>query len=167
MRRDEFDAFVDAELARLHGYARVLTGNDHDAWDLTQETLVRIGLRWRRVRKDGNPAAYARTTMVRLNVDRFRRGGREHLVAAPPDRGISDDVAHGLDPWLAEALTTLSPHQRTVVVLRFVDDLDLAGIAAAMGCSVGTVKSHLFRARRRMLFAIEQSGAPNPSEVLR
>ena len=39
-------------------------------------------------------------------------------------------------------------------------------IGAELGMPEGTVKSHLFRARRRMLFAIEQSGAPNPSEVL-
>ena len=40
-------------------------------------------------------------------------------------------------------------------------------IAAELGMPEGTVKSHLFRARRRMLFAIEQSGVSNPEEVLR
>lgn len=44
-RRMPFEEFVDAEMPRLLGLARALTGNGHDAWDLAQETLVRVGLR--------------------------------------------------------------------------------------------------------------------------
>lgn len=150
MRRDEFERFVDAELPRLLGYARVLTGNDHDAWDLVQEGLVRVGLRWARVERDGNPAAYTRTTLVRLNIDRMRRSGRESVVAALPETRVAQRLPEGVDPWLAEALGSLTPRQRTAVVLRYVDDLDLAGVADRMGCSVGTAKSHLSRGVQRL-----------------
>lgn len=150
MRRDEYDAFVDAELPRLLGYARVLTGSHHDAWDLTQETLIRLGLKWAQVERGGNPAAYARKTLVRLNIDRFRRTSREHLVGSVPDVAVVDTPALGLDPWLAEGLASLSPRQRTAMVLRYVDDLDLAGLAEAMGCSTGTAKSHLSRGLTRL-----------------
>ena len=51
----------------------------------------------------------------------------------------------GIDPWMLAALRSLPPRQRTALVLRYVDDLDLRGIAAAMGCSVGTAKSHVSR----------------------
>lgn len=150
MRRDEFEAFVDAELPRLLGYARVLTGNDHDAWDLVQEGLVRVGLRWGRVERGGNPAAYTRTTLVRLNIDRLRRSRRERVVADPPDTAVTPRLPDGVEPWLAAAIGELTPRQRTAVVLRFVDDLDLAGVASAMGCSTGTAKSHLSRGVQRL-----------------
>lgn len=49
-----FGEFVDAALPRLLGLAHILVGNPHDAWDLTQETLARVGLHWRRVDRSGN-----------------------------------------------------------------------------------------------------------------
>lgn len=150
MRRDEFEQFVDAELPRLLGYARVLTGNDHDAWDLVQEGLVRVGLRWAKVERAGNPAAYTRTTLVRLNIDRLRRSRRERVVDDLPDVAVTADLPDGVEPWLAAALAGLTPRQRTAVALRFVDDLDVAGVAAAMGCSSGTAKSHLSRGLQRL-----------------
>lgn len=150
MRQAEFEAFVDGELARLLGYARVLTGNDHDAWDLVQEGLVRVGLRWGRIERSGNPAAYTRTTLVRLNIDRLRRRGREHPVAEPPDGVVLPKLPEGVEPWLVAALAGLTPRQRTALVLRYVDDLDVAGVAAAMRCSSGTAKSHLSRGLQRL-----------------
>ena len=145
MRRDEFERFVDGELPRLLGYARVLTGGEHEAWDMVQEALLRVGLRWSRIERSGNPAAYTRTTLVRLNIDRLRRGARERPVAEVPDVAVQPVLPEGVEPWLADALTRLTPRQRTALVLRFVDDLDVAGIADAMRCSEGTVKSHVSR----------------------
>lgn len=147
---DGFAVFVDAQLPRLLGYARVLTGNHHDAWDLTQETLVRMGVRWRKIDARGNPAAYARTTLVRLNIDRLRHAGRERSTRQPPDTAVTTPMPDGVDPWLAEAIASLPPRQRAALLLRYVDDLDLAGIAETMGCSVGTAKSHLSRGLARL-----------------
>jgi RNA polymerase sigma-70 factor (sigma-E family) len=157
MRREEFETFVDGELPRLLGYARVLTGNDHDAWDLVQDGLVRVGLRWHRVERSGNPAAYTRTALVRLNIDRARRR-RERPTEQLPDTGTHQPLPDGVEPWLATALIGLSPRQRTAVVLRFVDDLDLSGVAEAMGCSLGTAKSHLSRGLQRLRETAEREG---------
>lgn len=55
-----------------------------------------------------------------------------------------------LDSWLAEGLATLSPRQRTAVVLRYVVDLDVAAIAHEMACSTGTAKGHLSRGLDRL-----------------
>lgn len=150
MRQQEFEEFVDGELPRLLGYARALTGSDHDAWDLTQEALVRVSRHWRRVRRNGNPGAYARVAIARLNIDRHRRTRREVLVGDVPDEASRAAPYDGLDGWLRDGLLALTPRQRTAVVLRYVDDLDLAGIAEVMNCSTGTVKSHLSRGLDRL-----------------
>lgn len=147
MKDQSFADFVDGQLPALLGYARALTGDDADAWDLVQEALVRVGTRWERVDRDGNPAGYVRTTLVRLNIDRHRRLRREDLRAVPPDRVVIETPNLEIEPWLLEALRSLPARQRTALVLRYVDDLDLQRIADAMGCSVGTVKSQLSRGR--------------------
>jgi RNA polymerase sigma-70 factor (sigma-E family) len=146
-----YDEFAVAATQRLLGLAFALTGDPHDAWDLTQETLARVGERWRRIGADrlADPAAYARTVMVRLNIDRIRRLRRELLPGSTPDRPVVE-VTGEIDAWLLAALSTLSPRQRTAVALRFVEDLDVAGVAERMGCSVGTAKSHLSRGTDRL-----------------
>jgi RNA polymerase sigma-70 factor (sigma-E family) len=151
--RDGAEGFADfaaAQTGPLLGLAHALTASPHDAWDLTQETLARMAERWGRTRFD-EPAAYARTVMARLNVDRLRRLRRELLR---PDRAEEAVVAvpelGELDGWLVEALRTLTPRQRTALALRHVEDLDVRTIAARMGCSEGTVKSQLSRGTERL-----------------
>ena len=148
-RDAQFAEFVDTELPRLLNLAFALTGNHHDAWDLTQETFARVGVRWSRL-QDSNPAGYAHTVLVRLNIDRLRRLRRETLGAildrpAPP---VASRVE--VDEFFLSVLSTLSPSQRTAVVLRFLADEDLQGIADQMGCSLGTAKSHLSRGMARI-----------------
>lgn len=143
-----FEEFVAGQSQRLLGLAHALTGDRHDAWDLYQETLVRLGERWERLEMD-DPSAYARTVMVRLNIDRLRRFRRElpltHLPESTPVPVVGD-----VDAWLVEALSTLTPRQRTALALRFVEDLDVRSIAARMGCSEGTARSHLSRGAERL-----------------
>ena len=109
-----------------------------------------MGERWGRTRFD-EPAAYARTVMVRLNIDRIRRLRRELPLLGGPRRVEPPvEVVGETEAWLVEALATLSPRQRTALALRYVEDLDVRGIAARMGCSEGTVKSQLSRGTERL-----------------
>jgi RNA polymerase sigma factor (sigma-70 family) len=147
--REEFAGFVDVQLRPLVGLGYALTGNEYDAWDLVQEALARMGTRWTR-RDILDPAAYVRTIMVRLNVDRLRRLRRELLLPAMPDRAVPPATVDGVDPWLAKALASLSPAQRTALALRFVEDLDTAQIADRMGRSTGIARSHLSRGLGRL-----------------
>jgi RNA polymerase sigma-70 factor (sigma-E family) len=144
-----FEEFAEAETPRLLGLAFALTGNEHDAWDLVQESLVRVALKWRRL-ADQNPGGYIRTTLVRLNVDRLRRLRRERLTDRLPEKEAPVQLVQHVDPWLLAALGELSPRQRSAVVLRVFDDLDHGAIARALGCSVGTARSHLSRGLARM-----------------
>lgn len=147
------------ETPRLLRVAYGLTGNPHDAWDLVQEALVRVGMKWRKV-ADGNPGGYAHTTLVRLNIDRGRRAVRERLPGVLPERDRPVRVDGDLDPALVAALRGLPPQQRAAVVLRAIEDLDHAQIAERLGCSVGTARSHLSRglARLRGILAEEPEG---------
>ena len=142
---------MSAQTRPLLRLALALTGNTHDAWDLMQESFVRTGERWGRAQV-AEPAAYARTVMVRLNIDRLRRLRREVLRDSPVEQDSPAvwDPAPGLAPWLPAAMATLSPRQRTALALRYVEDLDVRTIAERMGCSEGTVKSQLSRGTARL-----------------
>lgn len=160
----QFAEFVETELPRMLNLAFALTGNHHDAWDLTQETLARVGTRWSRL-KDSNPGGYAHTVLVRLNIDRVRRLRREALGVvvdrpAPPVASTTE-----VDEFFLSVLSTLSPQQRTAVVLRFVADLDMQGIAEEMGCSIGTAKSHLSRGLARIRERLDPRPAPSSEEA--
>ncbi len=155
----DFAAFVEAQSPALLGLAHALTGNRHDAWDLLQETLVRVGERWRRI---DQPAAYARTVMTRLNIDRIRRLRRELPGARSSEPATADASTSEAEAWLVEALATLTPRQRTALALRYVEDLDVRAIADRMGCSEGTVKSQLSRGLQRL-----KDHAGRPEKVTR
>ena len=157
-----YDDFAVAEMPRLLGLALALTGDRHDAWDLTQETLARVGERWRSVHTQ--PGAYARTVMVRLNIDRIRRLRRELLPGSTPDQTVDVPLPEGAPAWLIEALATLSPRQRTALALRHVEDLDIAGVAERMGCSLGTAKSHLSRGTERLREHAAAAGITSASQ---
>lgn len=141
---DGFAEYVEVETPRLLGLGYALTGNPHDAWDLTQEALTRVGLRWRRL-ADENPGGYARTTLVRLHLRHARRRSREVVVDEPVEREAPLVVEQSVSPWLLEALAHLTPQQRAAVVLRTIEDLDHAAIAERLGCSAGTARTHLSR----------------------
>lgn len=146
-----FDVFVERSAGALLGYGRALTGSDHDAWDLVQEALTRIGERWSRQTFD-DPEAYARTVMIRLNIDRLRRIRRDAQLGR---RGGVQEAyrmpeVEALDDWLIAALRSLTPQQRTALALRYVDDCDVAEIARRMGCRSGTARSHLSRGLARL-----------------
>lgn len=145
----DFADFAAVQSRSLLGFAHALTADPHDAWDLTQETLARIGERWGRTRFD-QPAAYARTVMVRLNIDRIRRLRRELPLLGGAREEAPVEFVGEVDAWLVEALATLSPRQRTALALRYAEDLDVRGIAERMGCSEGTVKSQLSRGTERL-----------------
>lgn len=143
----EFGDFVAASLPGLLRYGHALTGNPHDAADLVQTVLEKIGSRWSHVQqKTGDPLAYTRRSMANAHVSRWRRTRRENLVAEPPDTSAcapADPFEH--EP-LWQAVRNLPPRQRAVLVLRYYEGLSEAEIAQTLGISQGTVKSQASKA---------------------
>lgn len=138
---------------RLMRSTYLLTGDLHRAQDLVQEALVKVALRWPRLR-DGDPLAYARRCIVRDHVSWWRKWRRESTYAEPREASAtSTDPEAAL--VVARALARLTPAQRAVLVLRHLDDLSEQQTAAALGVSVGTVKSQNAAALARL-----RTGAP-------
>ena len=159
-----FDEFAAVETSRLLGLARVLCGNDHDAWDLTQETLARMSVRWDRLDHHDNVAAYARKTLANLHKN-ARRRRRELLVADPVDPATADQPGpRGLDAWLDDAMRSLPHRQRVAVALTYLEDRPIAEVAEILGCGVATAKTHLARGRESLRRAAEAARAAEPMD---
>ncbi|HEU5150363.1 MAG TPA: sigma-70 family RNA polymerase sigma factor [Iamia sp.] len=141
------DAFDDLS-AVAHRVAYRLLGDRSEAEEVTQEALVRVYLRWRRV----GPYAEAWTARVAANLalDHHRRRSRQRRHAetvAPTTATDVADPAAGLVSRLelAEGLRRLPRRQREVVTLRYLADVSEAETARLLGCSPGTVKQHAHR----------------------
>jgi RNA polymerase sigma-70 factor (sigma-E family) len=144
---DSFGEFAAAALPGLLRFGHVLTGDPKAAEDLVQEALARTLRRWRSVRKD-HAAAYVRRVMVNTHINRWRRWEARVQLGEVPDTTIDDPALRRSEDWdlLRRALSRLPVRQRTVLVLRYYEDLSEAAIAELMGCRPGTVKSQASRA---------------------
>jgi len=151
--RGDFTPFVTAHATPLLRSAYLLTGDRQGAEDLLQDTLERLYVAWPRV---DDPVAYARTTLTRTAINRWRTRRRRPEVLLPEhddrDDGISGDGsdARATHAVLMTALAGLPRRQRAVIVLRYLEDLTEADTAATLGCSVGTVKSQAHRALKSL-----------------
>ena len=144
---DDFVDFVRDALPGLLRYGHLLTGNPHDAADLVQGVLEKVGARWRTVRRMGDPVAYTRRAMANSHISRWRQTRRESLIADVPDvRAAVDPDPFDHEPLWA-VLRDLPARQRAVVVLRYYEDLSETEIAAVLGVSRGTVKSQASKAK--------------------
>ena len=134
--------FVDqfVELHRVaYRAAFAVVGIRADAEDMAQEALARALVRWRKV--EAYAPAWVARVATNLALDRVRANGRQRPAAVPKPADPMWEQRRDL----VEALRGLPVRQREAVVLRYVVDLPEADVAAAMGCSVGTVKSSTSR----------------------
>jgi RNA polymerase sigma-70 factor (sigma-E family) len=158
MRRDGgIDArFADYVRERGEHQMRVavlLTGDWHAAEDLVQASLVKLYRVWPRLDTDTDPDAYLRRIMINTHRSWWRaRWRRETPAAVLPERSSGEDIAdrQALGALVRQALAGLPRQQRTVLVLRYWEDLPEADVAGLLGCSVGTVKTHAHRGLRAL-----------------
>ena len=152
-RRDPsaFAEFVAARSGALHRTAYLMVGDHALAQDLLQEALTKTYVAWPRLRDVGNAEAYTRKAITTTAISWFRRRWfhEQPTETLPEPPGRSADDVETRD-WLWQALQQLPPRQRASVVLRYYEDLTEAQTAAAMGCAVGTVKSQVAQALKRL-----------------
>ncbi|MFC6015501.1 SigE family RNA polymerase sigma factor [Plantactinospora solaniradicis] len=160
------DTLVAERGNALLATAVLLTGTRPAAEDLLQAGLERLMRRWNRVH--GDKEAYLRRAMYHLAVDQWRSRKRRPEVLAnvePPSTADGTDVLN-LRQALIQALATLPPRQRAVLVLRYWEQVSEAEAAEMLGCSIGTVKSTASRGLSRLrevmtTWAVEDAPARN------
>ena len=149
---DRFTDFVRDHSASLFRVAFLMTGDYQRAEDLLQTTLVRVYQRWPRVAQMERPGGYAHKVLVSLAGSWWRkRSSRESplVLLEEPARGDRmEDIAEHERVW--QAVLSLPPRQRAVMVLRYYEDLSEAEIARTLSMAPGTVKSHAHAATRRL-----------------
>ena len=158
--RADFEQFVTGSSDALLRTAYLVAWDAAEAEDLVQDCLLAVARRWPRVRGMDHPYAYARRVLINLALDGAQRRSRRRLelvadgaaaISEVPDDSSARRLhAVGVRAELIQALGTLPPRQRAVLVLRYFEDLSEAQVADLLGCSVGTVKSTASRALTRL-----------------
>lgn len=140
----EFSEYFAARVQRFRRVAFALSGDWHAAEDLVQAMFVQLYRRWRRVRP-ATVDAYARRILVNLFLAGRRGSGREYVTSSVPERASPPGRDPSLRLDVERALAELTPRQRAMVVLRFLEDLPVSEVATLLGVAEGTVKSQTAR----------------------
>ncbi len=158
-----WDDVVRQHADRVYRLAFRLTGDAHDAEDLTQETFIRVFRSLSRF-TPGTFEGWLHRITTNLFLDMVRRRGRLRMEGLPedtdrlpgggPDPEQVFSEAH-LDPDLQGALDALAPEFRAAVVLCDVEGLSYEEIAATLGVKLGTVRSRIHRGRQALRAALE------------
>ncbi|MCU1430997.1 MAG: sigE [Actinotalea sp.] len=155
-----WEQIVSEHSARVYRLAYRLTGNQHDAEDLTQETFIRV-FRSLSSYTPGTFEGWLHRITTNLFLDMVRR--RQRIRMEP----LGDDAAHvpgvvglgspergfehaNLDGDVQRALDALSPEFRAAVVLCDIEGLSYEEIAVTLGIKLGTVRSRIHRARAQL-----------------
>jgi len=151
--QEQVATFVAERGPALVGYARLLTGDHDSAQDLVQEALARTWSRRRAGADITSLEGYVRAAVLTAYLDQYRRRrlwqGRAHLFAAPEAESATAAATDSAVD-VEDALRRLPPRERACVVLRFYDDLTVAGIAARLDVSEGAVKRYLSDGTRHL-----------------
>ncbi len=150
-----WDELVRQHADRVYRLAYRLSGNQHDAEDLTQETFIRV---FRSVQnyQPGTFEGWLHRITTNLFLDMVRRRSRIRMEALPEDydRVPADEpnpeqIYHDsrLGPDLQAALDSLPPEFRAAVVLCDIEGLSYEEIGATLGVKLGTVRSRIHRGR--------------------
>jgi RNA polymerase sigma factor (sigma-70 family) len=159
----EWDDVVAEHSGRVYRLAYRLTGNRHDAEDLTQDVFVRVFRSLDRY-EPGNFNGWIHRITTNLFLDRVRRGAKIRMdgfgegaeerlpsVEVGPDASVHDAE---FDPDIETALAGLPEEFRVAVVLCDVEGLSYDEISAVLGIKIGTVRSRIHRGRTQLRTAL-------------
>lgn len=160
-----FRDVVEAHKKQVYYLALDLTGNHHDAEDLSQEVFIKAYQSMKDFRGDAKLSSWLHRITVNAFLDSKRKRSlrllpfpesrerpaelpfRDERPDASPDRRLETAM---IQRHIDEALEKLTPRERAVFVLRHYNDLILRDVGQMLNISEGTVKTLLFRALRRL-----------------
>ncbi len=146
-------ALYETHSRRVYTVVRRLAGDDHLAEDLSQETWIRAFEKIRLFRGEAGFGTWLFRLATNVALNRLRRSSKRQPVesaAQLPRVSEPQDEAIVTRRVLTEALDRLPPGYRNVLVLHDVEGWTHRDIGEALGCSPGTSKSQLHKARARM-----------------
>jgi RNA polymerase sigma-70 factor (ECF subfamily) len=173
--REAFRTLVERHMRKVYAVAFDMTGNHHDAEDISQDVFLRTFQALARFRSEAKVSTWLYRTTVNACIDRRRRkawrissgrGSEDEHCAADELSGSSGALSDPetatetalLQQHLGKALDGLPPRQRAVFVLRHYHDLPLKEIAQCLQVTEGTVKNTLFKAIRRLRTKLNRYG---------
>ena len=145
---EDFRQLFEATRARVVRTVWYVVHDDEVAQEITQEAFLALFRHWRKVRSYDRPDLWVRrVALQKAQREAARMRRREHLerTANPPP---GPDALP--DPELLDAIGALSPRQRAVVVLFYLEDRPMEEVADLVGCSTSTGFVHLHKARHRL-----------------
>ncbi|MFC5008784.1 RNA polymerase sigma factor [Nocardioides plantarum] len=146
-----FDTWVDQHVASLRGFALVVCGNPSDADDALQEALVRAYIRWVWISRTHDPLRYVRRMIANAHISAWRKHRRRESPISDVFVLVEDTASRATSTGgIAELLSQLTPKQRLVVALRYLDDLSFTEIAKTLRMPESTVRSHHARALKTL-----------------
>jgi RNA polymerase sigma-70 factor (sigma-E family) len=149
----EFTAFAEAAAPRLRRTAFLMCRDWHLAQDLTQITLAKMYVSWKRIWRTANLEAYSRRVLIHVLFDQKRRRSDTEIASATipeaPGRSGQDGSAE-LRITLVDALATLPQRDRAIVVLRYWEDHSVETVADLLDVSPAVVKTQSARSLARL-----------------
>ena len=161
-----FEELIARHRDKIYARAFSMMRNEQDAIDLSQEAWVKGWQRLKQFQGDSSVSTWMTRIVINLCLDQLRKqsrrktesievmyeesGGVERQMPVvtinPTERLERGELRQRIDQGMAQ----LSHEHRTVLVLHEFEELDYKAIAKAMDCSIGTVMSRLFYARRKL-----------------
>ena len=161
-----FEELVARHRDKIYGRAYSMMRNEEEAVDLSQEAWVKGWQRLKQFQGDASFGTWMTRIVINLCLDQLRKQKRqrtESIEAMDQDSGgverqmpvVIVNPTEGLEQAevrqrIDRALNLLSHEHRTVLVLHEFEEMEYKEIARTMNCSIGTVMSRLFYARRKM-----------------
>jgi len=137
----QYHEFASARAGQLFRIAYLMCGDWHEAQDLVQTCLAKLYSSWHRIQKSESVDAYARKALLRtyLSHRRLRRNGEIPVAEVAESRAPGDNPELRL--VLIEALASLPPRNRAVMVLRYLDDHSVEAVAGMLDTTPAAIKS--------------------------
>lgn len=164
----EFTHFFDRCADSMRFTAFLLCGNHHEAEDVVQSAFLKLYLAGPGLARRDGLDAYLRQIVVRTFLAERRRARwkREKLTDVLPEVPVEGSLSEDrLVVW--QAMSAVPAKQRATLVLRYWHDLGVEETAAALGCSVGTVKSNTNRGLKALRQRLGPAFGPLWEEVTR
>jgi RNA polymerase sigma-70 factor (sigma-E family) len=146
-QREAFEELWRREYPRVLRTVYLVTGDIHEAADVTQEAFIRAYERAGSVLRLDKPGAWVQRVAINLAISWRRHRGRAQRAPVPLPQGLESEAA---DPELMSALRALPPAQRAVIALRFYADQSVEDVARALHKRPGTVKALTHQAVTRL-----------------